>query len=44
MEHETVELVLELANIQAVRVHVPLVEIPRLVHLVDEHCGVAVDQ
>jgi hypothetical protein len=44
MELETIELVLELADLQAVDVHVLLVVIPRLVDLVDDHCGVAVDQ
>jgi hypothetical protein len=44
VELETVELVLELADFQAIGVHVLLVAIPRLVDLVDDHCGVAVDQ
>jgi hypothetical protein len=44
MELKTIELVLELADLQAVDVHVLLVVIPRLVDLVDDHCGVTVDQ
>jgi Tfp pilus assembly pilus retraction ATPase PilT len=44
MELETIELVLDLENFQAVGIHVFLVAIPRLVDLVDDHCGVAVDQ
>jgi hypothetical protein len=44
VELQTVELVLELADFQAIGVHVLLVAIPRLVDLVDDHCGVAVDQ
>jgi hypothetical protein len=44
VELETVELVLVLVDLQAVGVHVLLVAIPRLVHLVDDHCGVTVDQ
>jgi hypothetical protein len=43
MKLETVELVLELADFQAVGVHVLLVVVPGLVDLVDDHCGVAVD-
>jgi hypothetical protein len=43
MELETIELVLEFADLQAVGVHVLLVVIPRLVELVDDHRGVAVD-
>jgi hypothetical protein len=43
MELETVEFVLELADFWAVGVHVLLVAIPRLVDLVDHHCGIAVD-
>jgi hypothetical protein len=43
MELETIEFVLELADFEAVGVHVLLVPIPRLVDLVDDHCGVAVD-
>jgi hypothetical protein len=43
MELEAIELVLELADFSAVGVHVLLVAIPRLVNLVDDHCGVAVD-
>jgi hypothetical protein len=44
MELETIELVLKLADFQVVGVHVLLVAIPRLVDLVDDHCGVTVDQ
>jgi hypothetical protein len=44
MELEAIELVLELADFQVVGVHVLLVAIPRLVDLIDDHCGVAVDQ
>jgi hypothetical protein len=44
MELETVELVLELADFLAVGVHVLLVAVPGLVDLVDDHCGVAVDE
>jgi hypothetical protein len=44
MELEAMELVLELADFQAVGVHVLLVAIPRLVDSVDDHCEVAVDQ
>jgi hypothetical protein len=43
MELETIEFVLELADFQAVGVHVLLVAIPRIVDLVDDHCGVVVD-
>jgi hypothetical protein len=43
MELEIVEFVLELADFYAVGIHVLLVVIPRLVDLVDDHCGVAVD-
>jgi Tfp pilus assembly pilus retraction ATPase PilT len=43
MELEAIELVLELANFHAVGAHVLLVVIPRLVDLVYDHCGVAVD-
>jgi hypothetical protein len=43
MELEVIELVLELANFHAVGAHVLLVVIPRLVDLVYDHCGVAVD-
>jgi hypothetical protein len=43
MELETIELVLEFVEFQAVGVHVLLVAIPRLVNLVDDHCGVVVD-
>jgi hypothetical protein len=43
VELGTVELVLELADFQAVGVHVLLIAVPRLVDLVDDHCGVAVD-
>jgi hypothetical protein len=40
MELEIVKLVLEIADIQAIGVHILLVAIPRLVELVDDHCGV----
>jgi hypothetical protein len=43
MEPETIELVLELVDFQAVGVHVLLVAVPRLVDLVHDHCGLAVD-
>jgi hypothetical protein len=43
VELETVEFVLELVDFYAVGVHVLLVAIPRLVDLVDHHCGVVVD-
>jgi hypothetical protein len=43
MELETIELVLELADFQTVGIHVLLVAIPRLVDLVDGHCGFVVD-
>jgi hypothetical protein len=43
MELETIEFVLELADFLAVGVHVLLVVILRLVNLVDDHRGVAVD-
>jgi hypothetical protein len=43
MELETIELVLELVDFEAVGVHVLLVAVPRLVDLVDDHCRVAVD-
>jgi hypothetical protein len=43
VELETVELVLELADFQAVGVHVLLVAVPGLVDLVNDHCGVAID-
>ena len=43
VELETVELVLEFADFQTVGVHVLLVAIPRLVDLVDDHCGVTID-
>jgi hypothetical protein len=43
MELEIVELILEFADFQVVDVHVLLVAIPRLVDLVDDHCGVAID-
>jgi hypothetical protein len=42
MELDTIEFVLELADFYAVGIHVLLVAIPRLVNLVDDHCGVAV--
>jgi hypothetical protein len=44
VELETVELVREFADFQAVGVHVLLVAIPRLVDLVDDYCGIVVDQ
>jgi hypothetical protein len=44
MELEAIELVLELVDIQAVGIHVLLVAITRLVDLIYDHCGVAVDQ
>jgi hypothetical protein len=44
MQLETVELVLELADFQAVGVHVLLVAVPRLFDLVDDHYRVVVDQ
>jgi hypothetical protein len=44
VELETVKLVLELADFWAVGVHVLLVAVPGLVDLVDDHCGVAVDE
>jgi hypothetical protein len=44
VELETIELVLELAEFQIVGIHVLLVSIPRLVDLVDDHCGVVVDK
>jgi hypothetical protein len=44
VELETVELVLELADFQELGAHVLLVVIPRLVNLIDDHCGVAIDQ
>jgi hypothetical protein len=44
MELKTIEFVLEFVDFQAVGVHVLLVAIPRLVDLVDDHSGVAVDQ
>jgi hypothetical protein len=43
VELETIELVLELADLLIVGVHVLLVAIPRLVDLVDDHCEVAVE-
>jgi hypothetical protein len=43
MELETIELVLELADFEAVGVHVLLVAVPELIDLVDDHYGVAVD-
>jgi hypothetical protein len=43
VELETVELVLELADFQTIGVHVLLVAILRLVDLVDDHYGVAID-
>jgi hypothetical protein len=44
MELETIELVLDLADFQTVGIHVLLFVLPRLVDLVDDHCGVIVDQ
>jgi hypothetical protein len=44
VELETVELVLELADFQAISVHVLFVAIPRIFDLVDDHCGVTIDQ
>jgi hypothetical protein len=44
VELKTIELVLELSDLQAIGVHVLLVAIPRLIYLVDDHCGVTVDQ
>jgi hypothetical protein len=43
VELKTIEFLLELANFQAVGIHVLLVVVPRLVGLVDNHCGVAID-
>jgi hypothetical protein len=43
VELETIELVLELADFEAVGVHVLLVAVPGFADLVDDHCGVAVD-
>jgi hypothetical protein len=43
MELETIELVLEIADFEAVGVHVLLVAVLGLVDLVDDHCRVAVD-
>ena len=43
VELETTEFVLELAYLQAVRVHVLLVAIPGVVDFVDDDHGVAVD-
>jgi hypothetical protein len=43
MELKTIEFVLKLAYFWAVGVHVILVVIPKLVNLVDDHCGVVVD-
>jgi hypothetical protein len=43
VELDTIKFVLELANIQALGIHVLLVAVPRLVDLVDDHCGVTVD-
>jgi hypothetical protein len=44
MELETIELVLEFADFQAVGVHVLLVAIARLIDLVNDQCGVTIDQ
>jgi hypothetical protein len=44
MELEAIVLVLELADFQAIGIHVLFVAIPRLFDLVDDHCRVAVDQ
>jgi hypothetical protein len=43
MELETIELALDLADFQAVGIHVLLVADPRLVDLVDDHYRVTVD-
>jgi hypothetical protein len=43
VELETIEFFLELADFWAVGIHVLLVAIPRLVNLVDDHYGVAID-
>jgi hypothetical protein len=43
VELKTIELILELADFQAVGIHVLLVALPRLVELVDDHCGVVID-
>jgi hypothetical protein len=43
IELKIIELVLELADFEAVGVHVLLVAVPGLVDLVDDHCGVAID-
>jgi hypothetical protein len=43
VELEAVEFVLELADFQAVSIHVLLIAVPRLVDLVDDHCRVAVE-
>jgi hypothetical protein len=43
VELESIKFVLELVDIQIVGIHVLLVAVPRLVDLVDAHCGVIVD-
>jgi UDP-N-acetylmuramoylalanine-D-glutamate ligase len=43
VELEAVEFVLELADFQAVSIHVLLIAVPRLVDLVEDHCRVAVE-
>jgi hypothetical protein len=43
VELKTIEFVLELADFQTIGIHVLLVAVPRLVYLVYDHCGVAVD-
>jgi hypothetical protein len=43
VELETIKPVLELADFQILGVHVLLVAVPRLIYLVDDHCGVTVD-
>jgi UDP-N-acetylmuramoylalanine-D-glutamate ligase len=43
VELEAVEFVLELADFQAVSIHVLRIAVPRLVDLVDDHCRVAIE-
>jgi hypothetical protein len=43
VELETIKLVLKLADFQTIGVQVPLVAVPRVVGLVDDHCGIVVD-
>jgi hypothetical protein len=43
VELETIKLLLELADFQTIGVQVPLVAFPRVIGLVDDHCGIAVD-